>query len=163
MASAGFMFVEGNNQGTIRGDSTVTSQERRDSIQIIELQHEVLVPSDSISGRSSGMRQHRLLRVTAQVDRATPLMYHVMVLNESCDVQLRFWKRNLEQDEVEYFKIVLTGANVASIKMHWPNNLSAETAGLPEQVEYGFTYHTITWTFIEAGIEGTDEWLSERS
>lgn len=164
MASAGFMFVTANGN-SIDGESSVVSQEREDSIQIVEVLHDVLVPSDSMSGRTTGMRQHRMLRVTARVDKATPLMYRAWGQNEVCEVQLRFWRpdRLGTGTEEEYFKIEITDARVASIKMHWPNALSADTALIAEQVEYGFTYKTITWTFLAGGITHTDAWYVKRS
>ncbi len=162
MASAGFMFVTADGV-SINGESSVTSEGREDSIQIVEVLHDVLVPSDSMSGQVTGMRQHRTLRVTARVDKATPLMYKAWAMNEVCEVQLRFWlpDRTGSGIETEYFKIELTGAKVASIKMHWPNSLRPDTAAIPEQVEYGFTYQTITWTFLAGGISHQDEWYAE--
>ncbi|GMQ82700.1 MAG: Hcp family type VI secretion system effector [Rhodothermia bacterium] len=161
MASAGFMFVTASGS-SISGESSVTSEGRENSIQIVEVQHDVLVPSDSMSGVSTGTRQHRTLRVTARVDKATPMMYQAWASNAPCEVQLRFWRpdRTGSGIETEYFQIELTGARVASVKMHWPNSLRADTAAIQEQVEYGFTYHTITWTFLTGGISFQDDWYS---
>ena len=159
MPSAGFMFVVADG-ASIRGGSTVASQGREGSIEVVELNHDVHIPADVLAGAALGTRVHRPIRVTARVDKATPLMYKALTLREPCEVRIRFWRPDPAGTgmEQEYFEIYLQGAAVAGVKMLFPNSLEPETASLPESVEYNFTYQTITWEHKDGGIVHSDEW-----
>jgi type VI secretion system Hcp family effector len=87
-------------------------------------------------------------------------MYKAWSNNESCEVQIRFWRADPMGTgiETEFFKISLEGAIVAAISMHWPNSLASQTASVTEQVEYAFTYQKITWDFIPGSRSHQDEW-----
>lgn len=153
------MFVTANGV-EIKGESSVHSEGREDSIEVVELTHEVLSPTDGASGMRSGHREHRPLVVVARVDRATPLLYKAWSNNEDCEVEIRFWRPDPGGTgrEQHYFTIEMTGVNVASVKMHFPNAVRAGTASDPEQVEYGFQYDEIRWEIVGRGIEHSDRW-----
>jgi type VI protein secretion system component Hcp len=60
---------------------------------------------------------------------------------------------------MEFFKISLTGASVAALKLHWPNSLRPETAAIPEQIEYAFTYERIQWESMDGNLSHEDQWF----
>jgi type VI secretion system secreted protein Hcp len=160
MASAGFMKVTADGV-EIQGESSVTSQERENTIEVVEISHDVSSPVDSSTSSRSGQREHRVLRVTARVDKAVPLMYKAWSNNEQCEVLLRFFRPDLSGSgqEMEFFKISLTGASVAALKLHWPNSLRPETAAIPEQIEYAFTYERIQWESMDGNLSHEDQWF----
>lgn len=151
------MFVKANGVD-IKGESSVHSEGRADSIEVVELTHEVRSPIDGSSGMRSGHREHRPLMVVARIDRATPLLYKAWSNNEDCEVEIRFWRPDPNGREQQFFTILLTGVSVASVKMHVPSTVRPETASLPEQVEYSFQYEEITWIAEAVNIEHVDHW-----
>lgn len=151
------MFVKADGVD-IRGESSIHRDGREDSIEVVELNHEVRSPIDGVSGMRSGHREHRPLLVVARIDRATPLMYRAWMNNTECEVTIKFWRANPDGREEQHFTIQLTGVSVASIKMHVPSSVRAETASLPEQVEYAFQYEEITWIAETFNIEANDYW-----
>ncbi|MDX1741166.1 MAG: type VI secretion system tube protein TssD, partial [Rhodothermales bacterium] len=152
--------------GWFRGESTIQSQEREDTIEVVEFDHDLTSP---LSGEAMdaghdpplGIRQHRPVRVIARIDSATPLMIRAWATNEVCEVFFRFFRPDPAGSgaEVEYYKVQLTGAMVVRAKTHFPNALRTETASLPEVIEYQFTYHDIIWTYLDGQIEYQDQWL----
>ena len=60
---------------------------------MIEWNHEVISPRDAASGLPTGKRQHKPLSVTGMVDKATPILYNILVNNENItDFALRLWR-----------------------------------------------------------------------
>ncbi|MBT8399513.1 MAG: type VI secretion system tube protein Hcp [Rhodothermia bacterium] len=159
MASAGFLFVNANGED-IQGGSTVESLERVDSIEVIELKHDVSLVTEAGVGVH---RRHNALYVLARVDRALPSMYQAWKENQVCEVRIRFFRPSREGtgEEVEYFNILLRNGRVNSVKLRFPNRVEPTTAALPDQVEYGFVYEAITWNHMVGNRECHDSWSAQ--
>ncbi|WP_412062097.1 type VI secretion system tube protein TssD [Rubrivirga sp. IMCC45206] len=136
---------------------------REETIEIIEVEHDVHIPTDIHSGRSSGVRQHGRFTVRAAIDKATPYLYKAVTEGETYDtVKFSFFQIDDTGTEVEYYTILLERVKVAAVKLDVPNVKNVEKEHYPHMVEYGFVYGKITWTWTDGTLEHTDDWVAAR-
>jgi type VI secretion system secreted protein Hcp len=149
------VFIRGQVSGELRGDNP---EDR--SVNALAFEHSLISPRDAASGLPTGKRQHKPLTIVKAIDRATPLLYHMLVTNENLQtVELKFYRPDPRGGQpVHYYTIKLENASIASIRNWKPNtrDLSADRAGDLEEVS--FTYQKITWTLVEGNISATDDW-----
>jgi len=161
MALNAYLKVEGQKQGLIKG--SVTQKGREDSIMVIAFNHEVLSPRDVATGLPTGQRQHKVLTVTKEIDRATPLLMNALVTNENLNKwELRFWRPSSPPfpagQEKQFFTIHLVNATISDIRMEMLNNMYPENVAHKECEHVSFTYQKITWTYEDGGLSCTDDW-----
>lgn len=150
------VFVKGQKVGNIKGDNA------DGSIVGLACEHSVITPRDASSGLPTGRRQHKPFTIVKSLDKATPVLYQVLVTNESLPtVSFQFFKPGGSDGKpVLYYTVTLTNAVISSIRDWKPNtrDLSADRAGDLEEVS--FVYQKITWTYAEGGITATDDWAA---
>ena len=151
------MTLKGKKQGEIKGGCT--QKGREGSIIIFAFDHDIMSPRDIATGLPTGKRQHKPVKITKEIDKASPLLYTVLCTNESLtEVVFKFWKPSASGKEQQYYTIKLTNANITSMKTFFPNMLVAENTKLPHMEEVSFTYQKIEWTFTDGGITSEDDW-----
>jgi len=159
MALNAYLKLEGETQGEIKG--SVTQAGREDSIMVIGFSHEVESPRDAASGMPTGKRQHKPLIITKEIDKATPLLQNVLVRNEQIPKwELQFWQPSPSGQENQFYTIKLENASVSCIRAEMLNNKYPENMQHKEREHISFCYQKIIWTFMEGGIEATDDWES---
>lgn len=148
------VFITGQRTGEIRGGNP------DGSIVGLAFEHSIVSPRDAASGLPTGKRQHKPFTIVKAIDNATPLLYSVLVTNETLpQVQMKFYRTVVPGEKpVLYYTVTLTNANIASLRNWKPNtrDLSADRAGDLEEVS--FTYQKITWTYAEGNVSTSDDW-----
>lgn len=168
MAMVSYVKVEGQTQGHIKG--SVTQKGREDLIMVLATTHSVVSPRDMATGLSTGKRQHKPITLTVEIDKATPLLYNVLVNNENLKtVKIMYWSTGSVQagkaaaatgKEYQHYTITLTNANIASIDYRQPHTKNAEMARLMEYTDVSFVYEKIEWSWTDGGITAEDSWES---
>jgi type VI secretion system secreted protein Hcp len=162
MALNAFLRLKGQRQGDIKG--SVTQKGREGKIMVIAAEHEVLSPRDASSGLATGKRMHKPFVITKELDRSSPLLYQMLVTNESIvEWELQFWAPALSAvssvgTEIQRYTVTLGNASIADIKFHMLNNKNPELQRYSEYEEVSFTYQKIQWTWTDGGITTQDEW-----
>ncbi len=157
MALNAYLRVEGQKSGVIKGSTTMRGRE--DSITVIAFNHEILSPRDPVSGLPTGLRQHKFLTITKEIDRATPLLMNVLVTNENLKKwELRFFTPSPSGIEKQYFTIQLLNANIVDIRMEMLNNMYPENARHKEREHISFSYERIIWTYEDGALSTMDDW-----
>lgn len=157
MALNAYLNLTGQTSGPVKG--SVTQKGREDKIMVVEIDHEIVSPRDAASGLPTGKRQHKPFRIQCEIDKATPIMYNILVNNENItEWELQFWKPSSAGSELQHYTIKLTNANLARIHAHTANNKIPELMRLPDMVTYEFTYQKIEWTWVDGGITASDDW-----
>jgi type VI secretion system secreted protein Hcp len=142
------------SQGTIAGDATMQNFENW--MNVFGFGHGLVV-SRVGSGQASGRRDHQPLRLYKAIDKATPKLYRALVMNESVDCVVRFFRNNPMDGTVEnYFTIEVEDAFVSDITAA----SGSEGAGTREVVSV--VYQQITWTYEDGGITFTDQWTANQ-
>jgi type VI secretion system secreted protein Hcp len=164
MALNAYLRMKGQKQGEIKG--SVTQKSREGTMMVIAYSHEIVSPRDVASGLPTGKRMHKPLMITKELDKATPLLYNLLVNNENItEWKLQFWTPQIKGatgvgSEVQHYTIELVNANVASIQQRMLNNKNPELTKYVEYEEICFTYQKITWTWMDGGITAMDDWES---
>ena len=160
MALNAYLYIKGQRSGEINGSAT--KKGRVGSIAVSAFEHEVVSPRDPQSGLPTGRRQHHPLRITKDVDAASPLLWKMLSTNENIEEwELRFWQLSPGSSEAQFFTIVLGNASIASMRMLMPDNKQPETARLREREEITFAYRKIEWRYEEGNIVATDDWENQ--
>ena len=159
MALNAYLKLKGQKTGEIKG--SVTQKGREGKIMVIAVSHEILSPRDPASGLPTGKRMHKPMVITKELDKATPLLYNVLVNNENVtEWELQFWRPSATGAEQQHFTIKLTNANIASVSLRLPNNKHPDLMKFETYEEIAFTYQKIEWTWTEGGITAMDDWES---
>ena len=159
MALNAYLKLKGQKQGEIKG--SVTQKGREGKIAIIAVSHEIISPRDPASGLPTGKRMHKPFVITKELDKASPILYNVLVNNENVtEWSLEFWQPSATGAEKQHYTVELTNANIASISFRMANNKHPDLMKFAEYEEVSFTYEKITWTWIKGGIMSSDSWLT---
>ena len=157
MALNAYLKLTGQKSGEINGSNT--KKGRIGSIAVIAYDHQVVSPRDPASGLPTGQRIHHPLLITKEVDAASPLLWNILCTNENItEWELRFWQPAQGGNETQFYTIILTNANIASMRMLMPDNKIKETAALKEREEIAFTYQKIEWRYESGDITAGDDW-----
>jgi type VI secretion system secreted protein Hcp len=153
------LMLKGQKTGVIKGG--VTQRGREGSIQVLQINHDIISPRDPASGLPTGRRQHKPIIVTIPLDQSIPVLYNVLCTNENLtSFELKYWGAgNLAQigpgQESVLFSIKLTNANIADIDQI----AEKDQAGISHQYfKISFSYQKIEWTWTRGGITATDDW-----
>ena len=159
MALNAYLKLKGEKQGAING--SVTQKGRENKIMVIAVSHEILSPRDPASGLPTGKRMHKPFVITKELDKASPLLYNVLVNNENItEWELQFWQPSATGAEKQHYTVKLTNANIAAIHFRMLNNKNPELTRYAEYEELAFTYQKIEWTWMDGGITAMDDWES---
>ena len=162
MALTAYLKLKGQKSGEIKG--SVTQKGRENKIMVFEFSHEIISPRDAASGLPTGKRMHKPLKITCEIDKATPIMYQVLTTNENItEWELQFWTPQLRATagvgtEVQHYSIKLTNANISHIHAHSAFNKDPLLMKYPDMIDYYFKYQKIEWTWTDGGITAGDDW-----
>ena len=136
---------------------------REGTVEILEVIHDLHIPTDVHSGKLTGVRMHCPFTVRAAFDAATPYIYKACTEGETYDtVKFSFYEIDELGAEVEYYTILLERVKVSAVKVDVPNVKDIRNEHYPHMMEYSFVYGKVTWTFTEGTLEHTDDWVAAR-
>jgi type VI secretion system secreted protein Hcp len=152
-----YMTIEGDIQGTIEGDVTLTG--RQNMIEVVSVGYNVSAPIDTSTGLPTGKRQHRPVRILKSVDKSSPKLFFALTSNENLNpVVIRFWRPNNSGQEVHFYTIELIDARVVSIS---PSHSSVGSGAIePVREAVSLVFGRIIITDEINGITVEDTWLS---
>lgn len=142
----------------IEGDSTVTSMERADTIEVLSLEQSVSRAFDRATLLATGRRIYAPIRLTKRLDRSTPLLRKALINNEVVEGNFRWFRPNPAGDGTtqHFMTLSFTEGRITKCVLRLPDTLGADTATLPALEEVELTAGTYTWTWIDGGIEFED-------
>ena len=157
MALNAYLRMKGQKSGDIQG--SVTQKGHENSILVFAVEHSIQSPRDPATGLPTGRRQHKPLVISKEVDKASPLLYRMLVSNEAITTwELQFWRPSPTGVEQQFYTVKLTNASIANINFHLPNTKDPNLMKFPEYEEVAFTYQQIEWIWTDGGITAQDSW-----
>ncbi len=160
MALNAYMTLTGDSQGPINGSVELAGRE--DSIEVNAVYHEVISPRDAASGLATGKRQHSPLTIVKAIDKATPLLFNVLIFNENItEFRLDFWRPSQTGQEEQFYTIELLNANISGIRTEMLHNKYPENSQHREYERVSFTYQKIITTWQDGGITAEDDWETQ--
>jgi type VI secretion system secreted protein Hcp len=158
MPSSAYLWIKDDQGSDMVGGSKVRGREG--SIEVIQLSHEVHLPTDAHTGTPSGARTHGPLVFVKAIDQSSPLLYKALTTAQTLtSVEVKWYKRDPAGKEQEYFKEKLENAHVTSVKTFMPDTKDTGKEQYVHQEEVALVYEKITWKYVDGNIEHQDDWL----
>ena len=149
------------NDGEIKGGCTVAGRE--DSIEVLEFNHEVRIPTDPDTGTLTGTRKHEAFKIVKAFDQSSPLLYKAVCEGLTYEtLRLEWYKIDDEGAEIMYFKHDLEQVKVCSVKPMMYNVKAKEYERYVHMEEVSFRYGKISWEYPDGGFMHSDSWLEGR-
>jgi type VI secretion system secreted protein Hcp len=149
------------NDGEIKGGCTVAGRE--DSIEVLEFNHEVRIPTDPDTGTLTGTRKHEAFKIVKAFDQSSPLLYKAVCEGLTYEtLRLEWYKIDDEGAEIMYFKHELEQVKVCSVKPMMYNVKAKEYERYVHMEEVSFRYGKISWEYPDGGYMHSDSWLEGR-
>ena len=101
------------------------------------------------------------LTITKRIDKASPKLYMALTTNEQLSEVTVKWYRVVQAGgggQEHYFTTKLAGATVSNIKQWFPITSDPTKREYSHLEDVSFSYRRITWTWVDGGIESTDDW-----
>jgi type VI secretion system secreted protein Hcp len=160
MALNAYLRIKSQELGEIKG--SVTQKGREGMILVTGASHSIEAPRDAASGLPTGVRVHEPFVITKELDRATPLLYNMLVRRDDIiEWELQFWQPSATGEEKNHYTVKLTNATVTSIDFRMPDHQDPNFAQRAEYEEIAFTYQKIQWIWDDGGISASDDWVAE--
>ncbi len=154
-ARAGNFYLE---VAGVPGGCKIKGQEGKTALYGIA--YTIVSPRDAATGLATGKRIHGPLDVVGKVDKSSPLLFKKLAENaDLASVKVHCWSAVTLAEGAssggskEIYKIELINAVVTAFRhfVHHDGTLCFIAS---------FTYKAITLTWVDGGIEGSDDWLS---
>jgi type VI secretion system secreted protein Hcp len=147
------MWIYDENNQLVKGNSKIKGRE--DSIDILNINHNVILPFDSNIGKITSPRKHSPFAILKKIDSSSP------ILQKACCNGQVFNNANISLytvtdggDEQEYYRYELE--NVIVVGIAPLINTQSDQFHL-ENV--AFSYQTIKWQYVDGNITTQDTWL----
>ena len=143
----------------IEGESTITSQDRANTIECLSFESEVSTARESAMGMTTGRRQHKPIVVRKRIDKSTPLLLKALCQNEEVtSAEFRFYRPSPSGDGTEehFYSVVLEEGRVGSVRQISEDATIAGENAPPVLEEVSFIFQRITWTYEDGGVTHMD-------
>jgi type VI secretion system secreted protein Hcp len=158
MPSSAYLTIKDDQGSNMTGGSMVKGREG--TIEVIQMSHEVNLPTDPHTGTPSGARTHGALVFVKAIDQSSPLLFKALTTAQTLtEATLRWYKRDAAGKEQEYFTETLENAHVTGVKTFMPDTKDLGKEQYLHQEEVSLVYEKITWKYVDGNIEHTDDWL----
>jgi type VI secretion system secreted protein Hcp len=127
-----YIEIDGN---VVQGDSYVSSLERENLIPIQSITQEMV--------RESGSTTHKLIVITKEIDRSSPLLFKALSNDEPVNkAEFRFYRPSISGigTEEHYYTITLESGRIVSMMTY------TDTIEPYHFEEISISFNSITWT-----------------
>lgn len=164
MATNIALILSTTTQGTIEGDSSVTTLDRGNTIEVLSLSSTQRKAFDRATLQVTGRRFYEPLTFTKRIDRSTPKLRRALALNEVVTAEFRWYRPDPAGagTEQKFLTVRLQNARIVTTMLRLPDTLDPDTRNLPPLEEIAIVFNTITWTYEDGGVTFEDEWIASR-
>lgn len=162
MAIPAYLWLKDDGGADIRGSVDVAGREG--SIEIIALNHGVMLPTDKLNGKITASRVHSPYSFDKEVDSSSPYLYKAVSSGQTLkSAEVKFYRINDAGQEVEYFSTLMEGVKIVSVcpMMLDVKDPAYEKHNHLELVE--LVYEKITWRYADGNIIHSDSWNERAS
>jgi type VI secretion system secreted protein Hcp len=156
-----------DTQNGIKGETTVNEVagvDVTDHSEIMQVHHVVESPRETTSGRPTGRRIHKPIRMLKRIDKATPSLLEALVENQTMGKLELLWFRPDPMTGLgqQFYKIDLENAQVVKVETELRDTRDPGTSMFPPLEWVEFSYQKITWTWLDGNVEASDDWQAVR-
>jgi type VI secretion system secreted protein Hcp len=132
---------------------------REDTVEVLEFNHRVYLPTDRDDGSITGTRKHDDLVVHKAFDKASPLLYQKVCTGETIPkITIQWYDITDQGEEKPYFEHILVNCKVSSVRSYMHNVKDKTKEQFVHQEELTIRYEKMTWNFLDGNLQHTDEW-----
>jgi len=163
MPTPAYAFIVDENGEEVEGGVTIEDdREIVASVEVIQFDHDLYIPTDPQTGLPTGVRMHRPIRMVKAYDQASPILYQACCNGTTLEsVTIRWFRIAPDGTQEEYFNHLLERVRISEIKATMPNTKDPAKEMLTHLEEVSMMYDKITWTYVDGAIETSDAWLGE--
>jgi len=157
MPTPAYMWMKDNAGKPVNGSVDVAGREK--SVEILEFEHEVRIPTDPDTGKLTGTRKHESIRLLKAIDASSPYLYKAVCEGQTYkEVIVKWYRINDAGVETEYFSHKLEDVKICSVRpiMHNVKDPTKEKFEHMEEVK--LRYQKITWTYADGNLQASDAW-----
>ncbi|MES3033305.1 MAG: type VI secretion system tube protein TssD [Gemmatimonadota bacterium] len=164
MATNISLTITGAALGQILGDSSVTTLERANTIEVTSLSHGLRANFERATGLATGRRYYEPIEFRKNLDRSTPRLREALIRNDTMSGTFRWFRPNPNGDGTtqHFLTITFGGGRITSAEMKLPDTLDPDSATLPAYEIVTLVFNSITWDWLPGGISANDEWNASR-
>lgn len=159
MAESVHLYLKANGSD-VKGESTQSSLGREGSIECVYFDSSVRTARETGSGAATGRRSYEPIVIRKRIDKSTPLLAKALTQNEKIEATFKFFRPNPGGDGTtqQFYTIHIKDGRVASFKMVVPDCIDPASSKRPPLEEVTFSFHTISWTYTDGGVQHEDSW-----
>jgi len=161
MAETVHLFLKANGTA-IDGQSSQTSIGRDKSIECIYFEHVVNTAREASSGIATGRRTYDPILIRKRIDKASPLLAKALTTNQVIEGKFLFFRPNPAGDGTtqQFYTIEIKDGRIAGVKHYVPDTTDHDNDSEHPLEEVTFTFHAITWTWVDGGVAAEDSWAT---
>ncbi|WP_449551383.1 Hcp family type VI secretion system effector [Lelliottia amnigena] len=161
MAIPVYLWLTDDAGNQVKG--SVDVHDREGSMEIVELMHNVELPTDNLTGKITSKRQHGDYALIKEVDSASPYLYQgVSSGRRFKQAVLKFYRINYNGQEEEYFRVTMENVRVNYIEP-FMMDIKNPTYEKHNHLEaFYLAYEKITWHYLDGNIIHSDSWNSNK-
>jgi len=150
MARAGYMQIQGKDQGEIQG-SVYDDRYGQGLIKVLSLTHQVERPGSSQGSLLSSSVNHLPLELIKPIDAASPLLNQALCEQEALSITLTWYQPDEEGQPQPHYQLLLENAQVQSLTTEMPDCRQPEQDRWHFQERLRLVYQQITWRYGPGG------------
>ncbi|QUG75651.1 type VI secretion system tube protein Hcp [Erwinia sp. E602] len=157
MAIPVYLFLTDDAGNVVKGGVDIRGREN--SIEVLGLHHGVFLPTDDLTGKTSGMRTHLSYLIEKEIDCSSSWLYKALTSGRTFKTaELKFFRINSAGQEEEYFNTLLEDVKIVTIlpMMHDIKDETKKQFNHMEAIE--LRYRKITWKYLPGNIIHSDSW-----
>jgi len=142
---------------------SVDIHNREGSIEILELMHNVELPTDGLTGKITSRCQHGDYALIKEVDSSSPWLYKGVASGKKFSkAELKFFRVNYNGQEEEYFRVTMENVRVNEIEPFMFDIKNPTFARHNHLEAFYLAYEKITWHYLDGNVIHSDSWNSDR-
>ena len=161
MAIPAYLWLKDEQGSSIDGSVNVSGREG--SIELLEFDHSIYIPTDNDTGELTGTRKHGAVSLTKAFDASSPYLFKACCNGQKLkEAVIRWYKIDDSGQEVEYYQHVLEGVKINAFSPQMANIKDPSFEKLPHIEVVSLRYEKITHSFLDGNISYSDSWNEGR-
>ncbi|GGX62508.1 Hcp family type VI secretion system effector [Saccharospirillum salsuginis] len=161
MAIPAYLWLKDEQGNDIKGSVSVTGREG--SIEVLEFNHSIYIPTDNDTGELTGTRKHGAIMLKKAFDASSPYLFKACCNGQKLmQAVIRWYQIDDSGQEVEYYQHVLDGVKINSFSPKMANTKDPAFEKVPHIEGISLRYEKITHTYLDGNISHFDSWNEGR-